>query len=638
MTQKYNAMALLQMKDYALYLIQNKDTMFTIDVQNRTLTMEGKWLLPNIILWRPLLKRNMPVFDRHIVYNEDMTEKCIQRINDQIYIDVRQYFPDDAINVCYDFLEGINEMYNIGARYLGQYHNTVSGMSLYKVMEDPEIKEAVSETLDEEMRYGIQAVEEKIGEIYKQTQKCIINTDINNNVMYGYVKFGIVNQQQLSQVLCVAGTRTDVNEMTLRLPIKSSYFKGLQNICEVAADSLSAKKSLFYSDNATKTSQWGNRREQLLTSEIRYMYPDDCGTKVTVPFHVHKDNVSKTLKYLHGKFIVEEDQLVEITEDNAEQYNNKVVHLRSPLGCRYTDGVCKICMGRLSDYITPDTSPGPASVIEMMSPTSQLILSNKHFVQTNSEIYSLPQELSLIMKVVDNDIYFREDTNTKNMVLGVPSACVERISDLQHIEHDNALNDQIFSSIQHLFIFTKTKETLLEAPMVDYNKTTPYFSSDMLLYIRDNPDKVTIGDTVWIDLDAFDRHKPFMKYIIQNVSMVEFTSRIGSLYAQRISNYTSASSALRDLTNITYTKVMPNIAHIETIIRANMIRDPVTYYVPIIKDAENVRFGTLSKTIIHRAEATQLANQNITEWLADPLTYIVPKYDSVYGPFVGYYD
>ena len=638
MIPSHDAASLLQTEGYTAYLIHHKDTVFTVTVQNCTLSFEGKWLLPNIILWRPLLKRGLPIEDRHIVYDEDLTEKCIKRINDEIYMDVRHHRPEDAVDVCYDFVESINELYNISAEHLGQHHNTVSAMSIYKVMEDPEVKEATSQTVDDEMQYGIQAVEEKIGKIYKETKNRIQNRSIPNNILYGYTALGIVNQQQLSQVLCMAGTRTDVNDMTLRLPITSSYFRGMQDIREIAADSLSAKKSLFYSDDAMKTSQWGNRREQLLTSELRHIYPGDCGTNITIPYHVHKENAEGNLNYLHGKFIVENNRLVEITKTNADQYLDRIVHLRSPLGCRYTDGVCKTCMGRLSDYITPDTSPGPSSVIEVMSPVTQLILSNKHFVQTNSEIYCMPKDLMDLMKVVDNDIYLRGDVRVKNMVIGVPYRCIERISDLQYIEDDNALNDQIFSAIENLSIASKQDAATTQVPMVDRNKTTPYFSSDILLYIRDNPDRITIGDVVWIDLEMFDYRKPLMKYVISNVSMVEFTTRVGSLYAQQIAQYTSASTALRDVTNITYTKAMPNIVHLEMMIRANMIRDHVTYYVPVVEDPQDVLFGTLSKTIPHRAEATQLANQDIAAWLANPLTYIVPKYDSVYGLFMGYRD
>lgn len=632
-----DVMALLQSDAYVPYLIDNKNEVFTVDVQGRQLTLEGKWLLPNIILWQPLLKRGMPVDDRHIVYDEDFTEQCIKRINDAIYDDIRKDRPEDTIAVCYDFVKGINDMYNIGSKHFGAYHGTVSGMSIYKVMEDPEVKEAVSKTVDDEMRYGIQAVEEKISSIYKETKKRIENSAIANNVLYGYVKLKIVNQQQVSQVLCMAGTRTDVNDMTLRLPITSSYFKGMQDIREIAADSLSAKKSLFYSDNAMQTSQWGNRREQLLASEIRHIYPGDCGSTVTIPYHIYKDSDGNAPP-IYGKYIVENGHLVEITETNVNQYVDKIVHLRSPMTCRYTDGVCKTCIGRLSDYITPDTSPGPASVVELMSPTSQLILSNKHFVQTRSETYRVPDDFTSILKVVDNDIYFRDDVRTSNIAIGVPHACIERITDLQYIEHDNALNDQIFSEIKHLFIAHKQSETLLDTPMIDHHEIVPYFSSDMLLYIRDNQDMVTIDDIVWIDLDQFDHHKPVMKYVIANDSMVQFVARVGNIYAQQIAQYTSATTALRDITNVTYQKVMPNIAHIETILRANMITDKVTYYIPVVKDVDAVMFGSLSKTIPRRAIATELANQNIAEWLANPLTFIVPTYDSVYGPFMGYRD
>ena len=587
--------------DYIKPFVDDLNSLIALPLADGTFVVEAKWALINMFFWRPLVRRGLPILKKHLFHNTALSKKEIKRINHEIYKDARALNPDD-IRITYELIDVINDLYNMASRYLGSYQVSISAFELCDLLRHPLVEPLTKVDIHQEANVGTTAIENKIKKLYDDMLQKLKDKTITPNILYPYMKLDLLSPQQLPQVLVALGYRTDVNDKTIRKPILDSFMSGMTNIIDYAIESLSAKKSIFYNKHGMDKSQYSNRKQQLLASVIRHLYKGDCGTPVTIAFMVTEHNCERLI----GKYILDGDdrRLTLLSADNVRSYVGKIIHMRSPITCRYTDGICSVCGGQLTDYMHPDITVGEAAVIELMGPTSQLILSNKHFSQTKSSVYVIPTALKSILSMRNNDIYFSKPTDISQLMIGIPFMYMPRISDLQHIKDENSLNEQALSDISTLTLANNKTGKLLTAQidMSDNtdpdNPSTPYFTTEMLLYIKRNMDIIDIGDTIWINMSRFDTSQPILRCTIENESMIKFTEKIHDMFESKISTYTSAPQALRDFSTTAYRKVKTNFMHLEVIIKACLVKSETDFTVPIVTDPENVRFGKL-KTIIN---------------------------------------
>jgi hypothetical protein len=619
-------------------LIRNKDVLFEVTIENgEILQLSGKWLLINAITLRPLLCRDIQIPKDLILNDVLLTARVIADTHTRVFrtiVDNAQYNTEHMAQIKREIIDNVNTLYNIGVAYLGSHHKTMSGVSIANLVAIGNIKD--TSTLDKEKlkTLSIAETEQLIQRTYAATYKEIDRVPKDLNILYPYVTLNILSMAQLSQVIVAGGTRTDVDDSLILKPISSGYIHGLKDIHELAIDSLSGKKAVVYNIIHMPCGQYSNRKTQLLGVSVEKLYPGDCGSTTTVPFEVTKDNA----KHVVGNFIIEDNCLKELTKQNIPEYINKVVHTRSPLTCLHANGVCHICGGRTLMYQPQDHIPGIASAQIMMGRASQLILQTKHFSTTNSIEHILPLALFDYLIVQKNDIYFRDNINMSKLTIGVPYNNMARIGDIEHLSNSSAVSDRHFSNVTHLSIAHSQTGEIIGAniPMSDSNKSTPYFTDDILEYIKDNPDLICVGDTIWIDLSKFDKSKPVLRTTIVNDSMVKFVKEVELLFTSNLRRYKSATKALRDLSNHIYKKVDCNICHIAIVLRSAMITSTTDFRMPICTDPENVCFGTLTRIIPRRHLGGQMAFQGFAKFIITPDTYIHPRPSGPFDVCLGY--
>lgn len=638
MKKTIDLQATLTNDGYIEELVATRDVHYHVALANEELTMEGKWLLVNVILWRPLIARGLPIERRHVAYDVELTNDVIQRIDSEIYRDIILHTQDGQEGVLHEMAERINVLYNVACIHLGSHQRSISMFEIETTLADPVFATASHLNIAKATAMGIHEEER----VLKSSSASLLDTLKDpahkaHNVFYPYVKLGIASKQQVPQVLLAAGTRTDVNDLMILKPVKTSYVRGLNDIHDLAIDSLSAKKSILYNALGLGGSQYVNRKEQLMASMLYKLHKGDCGTTVTLPFEILPINSSHD--QCIGKFVVEKNgSITELTHANMQSYVGKIVQLRSPICCLHTDGCCQVCGGRMTDYMHPNVVLGIASTIELMGPTAQLILSNKHVSQTSSIVYRVPDPYSDIYEVMRNEIYLKPNVDRAKIAIGVPFDNVARISDLQFIEEDQAINDQHFSSITQMTV-ADAESGDIETPitlMTDAHGSIPYFSAEFLTFIKNNPDDVMIlPDTVWIKIGKFDPKYPIMRCIVSNDSMMRFSKKIGKLFTDDIKRYKSATEVMRDFTNTVYSKVWPNLFHLEIIIRASLVVSAQDYRIPQVKDPDKVQFASLGHIIPQRSIGGQLAFERTADYLADPRTYTIPKPPGPFDPYAG---
>lgn len=592
--------------------------------------MMGKDLLPNAILIRPLVARGLPVEERHLYRNEPFTADVQRRIHTEIYNDVLAKMPETIDSIREELVTTVNVLYNVVCLYMDAWQKTTDMFALTRSMENPDIASACHVDLSEAEGGGIGIMEDRLKAGAAHLLETLVRPDLREeNALFPFVRMGAVSPHQTPQVLMAAGTRTDVNDAMFLKPVTSSFLDGLKDIHEIAIDSNMARKSSMYNKKALPDSRYGERRQQLMSCILERVHPGDCGTDLTVPFHVTEQNV----RNLVGKFHVRDGKILPITEEGAPDLVGQTLDLRSSLVCRHTDGTCRACGGYLTDYFPEGMNIGIEAVIQLMGPVGQLILSNKHVSATKTIVYRMPEAYAPILKVVGTNLLFRVKCPTDRYVLGVPYADVSRFSDLIYARDDDAINDQHFSLISQMTI-TRTDKTEPVTPMAPITldqDMKPYFSRELLIHVRDNPDLFTVkGKTAWIALKGFDKTQPILRYLARSASMIYFNKALGEVFAG-LQSETSLSRALRTFSQFVWEKNMRvNILHLEIILRSYLVSSPTDFRIPVVTDIRNVRFGQLKTIVENRSVGSMLGYQGLDYWLNQSQTYTVPKLSGLF--------
>jgi len=277
----------------------------------------------------------------------------------------------------------------------------------------------------------------------------------------------------------------------------------------------------------------------------------------------------------------------------------------------------------------PNVSLGIASTVEYMANTAQLVLSSKHFSFTRAIAYVVPDQMNEYLMVKQNDVYVRETININRLGLAVQFRDINHIKDLIS-EGDNdgsPIVEQQFSSIHFLTCFDVETGVLLtpETPMFA-NNTVPYFSSEVLEFLGENPKNVTIvEDQVYISFKNFDHvNKPLFRYVMQSNSMLKFVAALSKFTTSSIRDYTSFPEALAVFSQMVFSEVKNvNILHLEIVLKSYLITNDDDYNIPIVEDVNNVRFGTLLSIIPRRSLGAWFAFERMAEFMTkEPELYL----------------
>ena len=630
--------------DLSRMLFQNKEKEFLVHLADENFVIKAKWLMVNIFLWRPLVKRNLPVEKRHTHYKGLITPKSIALQQTEIFNDVIKTYSSQGIDIpvseersiLSDLCDAINDLHTMIATQLGEYHLSISAFELADLFLNPEVAPLTELDVSREMMIGITAAEEKIKLSGKKLVEKLKDRSLPSNVIAPFLELGQLNENQLVAMFLAIGYRATVSDNVVRKPILTSYMKGLTNIIDYTIETFMAMKTVYYNKIAMPNSSYDSRKQQLLSSSVRRLYPGDCGTTVTTPLYVHKDN----FKHIVGKHIIGDNRLITLSFDNVENYIGSTINMRSPLTCRHTDGMCHVCGGALTNYMSSKSVVGIACTVEYMAKVNQLVLSAKHFSTTKAIAYVIPDVLKEVLVVRQNDIYIREEIDVDRLKVGIQFQDIPHIMEIkldENSDSESLISEQQFSSINQLIFANGDNDRILtpEVPMMS-DGIVPYFSSEMITFLRNNFCNVTITeDMVWISLKRFDHiNEPFLKCIVQSNSMIRFTKALSSFATSEIKNYTTLGEALRDLSDMVFREIGTNIFHVETVLKSYLITSETDYNIPIVTDPNNVMFGTLPTIMPRRSLGALFAFEKLGEYMErEPELYLLPHKAGVFDCF-----
>lgn len=194
-----------------------------------------------------------------------------------------------------------------------------------------------------------------------------------------------IKRKQLEEVQLVIGLKADQDGKTIPYPINTNFITGgLKNVAQQYINNIAGRKAALINDQHMGTSGYMLIQTQKASNSAKLSpTTKDCHTANPVPIVIKtKDHLVK----LNGRrYRIGSDRHYHtIDAEKDEWLIGKMVWLRSPVTCACKDGVCAECYGDLYDLNIDLNSAGAYAAMYVMNPCVQMLLSAKHFQETQS--------------------------------------------------------------------------------------------------------------------------------------------------------------------------------------------------------------------------------------------------------------
>ena len=584
------------------------------------------------LFWFPILTEfDIPIRKDHFIRRRALNQDVLVGEWNRYYEEILNMNPANAKKLKKVIWDVLQDLYFFTSDALLPYVASIDIMDMAEIMEDPPMKEILDTKWKITPTMGTDVIEKYIDGYSKKIMKLFGTPGaLKNEALFPYQSIRQLNKFQVPQTIYAFGVRTDVSDNIVGLPVVGSALDGWQNVQEFATELLSAKKSTFYNKVAVADSQYFGRRQHLMGSSIEHIYSHDCNSQVLVNFNVTENNYQN----LVGKLIYTDKGPLTLTDANIGSFVGTQISMRSPMTCRYRKGVCSTCGGRIYNNINRKLNIGILSAVHVIEPTTQKILSAKHLVKTLSLIYELPAGASKVLfRSNTNEIRWRPTfaDRVKRLYMGVPLKCFASVHDVTLIRADKGVKEERFSEIRHFVLRdSQGKEATY---ILENDKRVPFFSAEMLFHIRDHYNNLEMDETMmWIPLDGTEKF-PIFKTIVVNDNMLQFVKNVEGFLSDDIREHTSCHTALQEFSDIIHGKVSANIVHLETLLKAYEITSPMDYRIPLVEDANNVMFQTMTSILSNRHVGTKLAYEGLKQYMGLPSTYLVPHQSSPFDLF-----
>jgi len=604
----------------------------TVTMSDGDVVMSHRPLIFHMLYWKVAHKWGIRVSQRYIIDVSIITYNTFSTLSTLILDDVRMVHPNSYRSIIYDFAEVMNKISNLTIRHCQAYHRSLDIVDLARIDLNPEVQAITSQRINDPNMPMEEAEKKFKGNVSKLF--ALLKIPKAGNAIWPFINLQFVSEDQLAHIFYQIGYRTDIDDTIIRYPVQGNYLNGLKNYIEYALEALSSKKSVFYNKESIPFADYFGRLQHLLLSCLSHLYPGDCETKIYLTVDVTKAN-HETLLY---KNIVEQGMLITLDRKNIKSYIGKQIKMRSPLGCRYTNGVCEACAGKLISSIAPGIHIGIYAALQTTEKIVQVILSSKHLQRTNSIAYNIPPELCTMMMRHKDGIYVTpsgvEKWKKVQLVFDMKDAV--RFANISEMDMSrvSAIDEVAFGNVSRLMLM-KNNEAVTDMINLQVGDQAPRYSRNFIKYVADNPDKVQPRDELFIvDLKDFDFEKPLFKITTVNLAMVNFVKAAKKLLETQIGTYTSGAELYNDFTRLVRTQVNVNTIYLELVLRASMIRTELDVRLPVVEDLDVVKFGTNDKLNFERSLGVLAAFEQLPKETKRPDWYLTPKLYSRFDEFL----
>jgi hypothetical protein len=580
-----------------------------------------------------------PLLSRHhvksIIKNGSLMASTHIKLLSVIYFDLVEAYNlfdpidrDDMTRMVYQIT---NEIYNDLIIKTEEHVLSIDILDFIEVTQHPLVKE----TLDKQ-----ETTQEYVEDCYEKL-KALLNDKhlLSHNPLVKSVRAGIVTTHQLLQCVGPRGRVTEVDSLILTQAVSRGFVKGMRTIYNLVAESRTAAKALYLSDADLKDAEYFARRLQLLTMVVERLHYEDCGSTNYITWRVKPPIVENgvviypgDLTFLEGKYYItaESNKLRVISKSDTHLFNHHV-KLRSVLTCIHPDkaGVCAVCFGQLADNVMPGTNIGHNCSATMTEQTTQSTLGAKHIQassQSESIILGAEGRKWFVADKKGTNLYVKKDLKNTYLKLVVSQTDAFGLMDIDVIKDINDLNPSRITKLDYISIKTSPEEALLPI-CVSQKGRFPVLSAEFLKYVKDNRWEVDINNNFVFDITKWDRTKPIINLTEMEYSFARNSREIAAIIESRMKDIgdrlkqESPVYTLIELFDLVNTKLYVNIALLEVIIYASMIRNGADEDYALARGSDSASMGVADKTMGGRSLSASYGFELQQKIMFNPMSF-----------------
>lgn len=633
---RYIARDLLNMTEEQLW--QLPEAMHTVVFADREMEALSCDIINAVYMWYPLLQYpEVPIVSDYID-STDFTGKTLLKLLKKVLWQGLFDFYQENIDpelLALMAIESSNRWYNGVTENCAADVSSLSILDVLEIMDNPEIAAANKEA--EPTQYSIEEI------TYPRIAKALRDPEHMraNSIAMG-IRCGTQKMEQVLQCFGPRGFPTDINSDIFPEPIMTGYAQGIWNLYDSMTESRSGTKSLLYNKELLRSTEYFNRKNQLIAQYVQRLHMGDCGGDyIEVPI------LQDLLKHMAGKYYLKDDGSVDWLRGNEKHLVGQTIKIRSVLGCKHPDpqGVCSRCYGRMAFSIPRGTNIGQVSAVQVGDQITSKVLSTKHTDSTSKvdrfQLHKIEAKYLRYGKK-EETLYLRKEWAKHPMKIVIERHEAQNLADVLMLKDLSAYPPGNATNLTRMMVMVETVEgTVNEIMNVSLYNRKSSLSREMLEHIQKSRWKLDARDNVVIDLEGFDFANPFLVLPNKHVNMYEIMKRIQSFlhsgtdsetprsgvdpleYSGKtyLKNYRDPVDGLMVTASMLNEKLSVNIVHCEILVYAMMVRSSVQRDYRLPKPGISGVFEKYTRLMQGRSLAGAMAYEKQHEPLNNPSSF-----------------
>lgn len=566
-------------------------------------------LLINLIFWRVNVTFEIPITDEYIYSFPNPSASSFVSIIEKLASMLIDKFNSPTPAVCNCISSIKEDLSELAYGYSAVICNTISIWNIMNTAEnDPKLKALMNIKLND--GDTIKHIEDVCNKINSDLKEVLANNP--SCCLYPYVRSGRIKIPQVAKILCVVGTRPDMDKTIFPYPIKSGYLRGLHDIAEWYMDSVTARDALMTKNLALPLSGFLSRETNRLCASLQIDYNvEDCGSTNYLNYTVHNANY---LKMAEGKYYLDEESgELKVLSQKDTHLIGKTLKLRSIITCCCgRDKVCQKCVGTKSKQLF-GTRIGSLPPIKSINPMSQKSLSAKHDLST----HSIEVHCDALAKYFTNDgvdYYLKpEYATSRSIFLVIPQDDIEDIVNPVVDVDDDTVDTTI--TLDRLVLSDNGVEYVIENDGMRISLGDDVLQAKK--YYIEDPEN---SDNVLIPVNKFSGETPVFSAIFDTEEISKYLHRfISAVDRISIDRFHTYDELMEEMNKIILESGFVNqIIHLESVLY-NMVRDvnDVTIRPDFSKENPPYTILKISTAIIKKDMYTVLSFQGLRNAFKD---------------------
>lgn len=475
----------------------------------------------------------------------------------------------------------VGNMYNCLINLVADHVTSIDLVDFMEVQLHPKLWDAMDKVT--EQRDTIEHAHKVVIDVVSE------ETSLVNNALAKAARCGAVNKNQLEQCLGPRGFVTEVDSKILPVPVTRSFTQGMYDIYNLAAESRSAAKALYFSKVPLQDSETFAKQLQLITMVVENLHKgEDCGSKNLFTWSLVKpakyDDTGRMIRksdlhHLQGKNYLntETGELETVTLDMTHLIGTSI-QFRTIQFCEHPDkhGVCEVCFGGLSDSIVESANLGNEITKPITTQSTQSVLSVKHLDSSSkTEKVELPSDIAHFFRARNSIELLVGKSFTKTTKLAISPDYILGINDIKTVNNAAQLVPSRVSLIRDITIIDSISPSLPPITInasLDSSKRIPILTKECLTYMKKYGWEIDSNGAVILSFEHWNRKDPLFLYPEVEYSYGAHSNEISRIIngGEKATSKTNSdpSSTLALLHDLINSKLDINIIAIETVVYA----------------------------------------------------------------------